>query len=140
MKLPGSTLIPCRNQMAPARTKRLATMFSEILIIPPRVRTSEQRPAPAIAAAQLYISEGGQFGLCKKSLGKSWMQSTKYQFPATSTGVGTDLPKSRLRQNYISRDIAEMFCPTRQSERRRASGELARAAWCGRYPAARVRR
>ena len=50
MKLPGSTLIPCKNQMAPARTKRLATIFSVILIIPPRARTSEQRPAPAIAA------------------------------------------------------------------------------------------
>jgi hypothetical protein len=45
--------------MAPARTKRLATIFSVILIIPPRARTSEQRPAPAIAAAQLYILQGG---------------------------------------------------------------------------------
>lgn len=51
--------------MAPARTKRLATIFSVILIIPPRARTSKQRPAPAIAAAQLYILQGGQFGLCK---------------------------------------------------------------------------
>jgi hypothetical protein len=51
--------------MAPARTKRLATIFSVILIIPPRARTSEQRPAPAIAAAQLYILQVGQFRLCK---------------------------------------------------------------------------
>ncbi len=51
--------------MAPARTKRLATIFSVILIFPPRARTSKQRPAPAIAAAQLYILQGGQFGLCK---------------------------------------------------------------------------
>jgi hypothetical protein len=51
--------------MAPTRTKRLATIFSVILIIPPRARTSEQRPAPAVAAAQLYILQGGQSGLCK---------------------------------------------------------------------------
>src|ERR1700733_387275 len=94
MKLPGSTLIPCRNQMAPARTKRLATIFSVILIVPPRARTSEQRPAPAVAAAKLYILQGGQWGLCDMTVRKSWMQSTKYQFPATSTGVGTELAEN----------------------------------------------
>src|SRR5271154_4225518 len=40
MKLPGSTLIPCRNQMAPAKTKRLPTIFSVIRIIPPHACTS----------------------------------------------------------------------------------------------------
>src|SRR5436190_7034466 len=32
MKLPGSRLIPCRNQIVPDKTKRLPTMFSVILI------------------------------------------------------------------------------------------------------------
>src|ERR1700679_3318666 len=35
MKLPGSTLIPCRNQMAPNETKRPAKISKAILIVPP---------------------------------------------------------------------------------------------------------
>src|ERR1700728_1008244 len=31
----GSTLIPCRNQTAPNKKKRPATIFNAILIIPP---------------------------------------------------------------------------------------------------------
>ena len=38
MKLPGSTLIPCKNQMAPARTKRPAAIFCVILTPVPKLR------------------------------------------------------------------------------------------------------
>jgi hypothetical protein len=61
MKLPGSTLIPCRNQIAPAEATRLATIFSVTLIIPPRTRSSEQgqvRSGPlSVGLSQSYFNE-----------------------------------------------------------------------------------
>jgi len=37
MKLPGNTLIPCRNQMLPIITSSTPTMFKTIRTFPPAV-------------------------------------------------------------------------------------------------------
>src|SRR5690349_23892040 len=52
MKLPGSTLIPCRNQIPPISTSSTPTMLSAIFIGPPAqayalVAASESAPADA---------------------------------------------------------------------------------------------
>jgi hypothetical protein len=82
MKLPGSTLIPCRNQMTPATPKRLATIFSVILIIP---------PVPALR---------------NKGHGKPWMQLKKYQFSGNFDWFVTGLaaqPNFHALHRIISR-------------------------------------
>src|ERR1700733_567006 len=99
MKLPGSTLTPCRNQVAPARIKRLPTIFSAILIILPSLHLEAK--TIQVCDTTVYAPLCGEGLLSADHLGKLARMKTACKRPAGSANLNSCNSRSKnASQSY----------------------------------------
>ena len=88
MKLPGSTLIPCRNQTTPDKTKRLPTIFS-IILIPGSLSSCISRDISILKASHL-----GSVGACRTSMCWRWPRYRQGPVPREKPATASRRAKS----------------------------------------------